>query len=42
MSAAVAMLFSAANVKAQKKKSAAPSSHGLLEMPKDAEIKVIY
>ncbi|KFE97071.1 hypothetical protein [Chryseobacterium luteum] len=38
---AVVMLFSAVNVTAQKKKQAAPSRPGPLEMPKDAEIKVM-
>jgi len=39
--AAILMLFSAVNVTAQKKKPAAPSRPGPLEMPKDTEIKVM-
>lgn len=38
---AVVMLFSAVNVTAQKKKSAAPSQRGPMEMPKDAEVQVM-
>ncbi|MFN1215754.1 hypothetical protein ACKW6Q_02095 [Chryseobacterium kwangjuense] len=39
--AAALLLFSAMNVTAQKKKSAAPSKRGPMEMPKDAEVQVM-
>lgn len=39
--AAIVMLFSAVNVTAQKKKSAAPSRPGPIEMPKDTEVKIM-
>lgn len=39
--AAALMLFSAVNIKAQKKKAPAPSKRGPMEMPKDADVQVM-
>lgn len=39
--AAALMLFSAVNITAQKKKAAAPSKRGPMEMPKDAAVQVM-